>query len=67
MHPVQIAAIRRMTLSERFAKGLNFLRNTRELLAAGVRARHPEWTESQVAEETKRLISNGRLRDSGSI
>jgi hypothetical protein len=58
--PAQIAALRRMTLAERFERGLRFLRLTREWLAAGVRARHPDWPEPRVREETRRLIDRAR-------
>ena len=60
MHPAQIAAIRRMTLSERFGVGMRLLRSARALLAAGVRQRHPEWSGEQVETETHRLMANGR-------
>jgi len=60
LHPLQIERLRRMSLSERFARGLRFLRSTRAFLAAGVRARHSDWTEEQVRAETQRLIHRGR-------
>ena len=47
-HPLQVARIREMTLSERFARGLEFLRATREFVAAGIRSRHPDWSAEQV-------------------
>jgi len=59
MHPVQIAALRRMSTAERFAKGMAFLRGARALLEAGVRTRHPGWTAAQVRAESQRLIANG--------
>ena len=58
LHPVQIEILRRMTPAERFARGLRFLRMTREWLAAGVRSRHPDWPEPRVAVETRRLIDH---------
>ena len=57
--PSQIESLRRMTPSQRLAKGLRFLKMARGLLEAGVRARHPEWTLAQVAAETRRLIDRG--------
>jgi len=58
MHPAQIAAMRRLTLSERFALGLRFLRSARGWLASGIRARHPEWSEEQIANEVRRAVTN---------
>jgi hypothetical protein len=60
LHPVQVEALRRLSPSERFDKGLRFLRMTREWLAAGVRRRNPDWTEDQISKETRRLIDNVR-------
>lgn len=58
MHPAQIAAIRRLPLAERFAVGLRFLRSARALLASGVRARHPDWSEEQIMTEIRRAITH---------
>ena len=58
MHPAQIAAMRRLTLSERFTLGLRFLRSARGWLASGIRARHPEWSEEQVANEIRRAATH---------
>ena len=54
--PEQIDSLRRIGPEERFARGLRFLQMIREWLAAGVRSRHPEWSEEQVKVETRRLI-----------
>jgi hypothetical protein len=59
-HPLQVARIREMTLSERFARGLEFLRATREFVAAGIRSRHPEWSSEQVQAELRRVIHDVR-------
>ena len=59
LHPLQLAGLRRLSLSERFARGLRFLRATRKFLAAGVRTQHPDWTEEQVQAETRRRSSHG--------
>ena len=58
MHPAQIAAMRRLTLSERFALGLRFLRSARGWLASGIRARHPEWNEERVTAEVRRAMTH---------
>ncbi len=60
MHPAQVAAMRRLTLSERFALGLRFLRSARGWLVSGIRARHPEWSEEQVADEVRRAVTDAR-------
>ncbi|MEQ1860409.1 MAG: hypothetical protein ABMA13_10775 [Chthoniobacteraceae bacterium] len=60
LHPLQIERLRRLSLSERFARGLRFLRSTRAFLSAGVRSRHPDWTDEQVRAETQRLIRRAR-------
>jgi hypothetical protein len=59
LHPLQIARIREMTLGERLGRGLKFLRTTREFVAAGVRARHPAWSEEQALAEARRLMQQG--------
>ncbi len=59
-HPLQVARIREMTLSERFARGLEFLRATREFVAAGIRSRHPEWSSEQVQAELRRVTHDVR-------
>ncbi len=58
LHPVQIARIREMTLGERLGRGLAFLRSAREFVAAGVRMRHPEWSEAQALAEARRLMQH---------
>ena len=60
LHPLQIARIREMTLGERLDRGLAFLRSARQFIAAGVQARHPEWSEEQALAEARRL-----MRDAG--
>ena len=59
LHPIQIARIREMTLGERLGRGLKFLRNAREFIAAGVRTRHPDWTEAEALAEARRLMQRG--------
>jgi hypothetical protein len=59
LHPIQIARIREMTLGERLGRGLKFLSNAREFIAAGVRMRHPDWSEAQALAEARRLMQGG--------
>jgi len=60
LHPLQIERIRQMSLGERLDRGLAFLRAAREFMAAGVRTRHPEWSEEQALAEARRLMRHGR-------
>jgi hypothetical protein len=45
---VQLDAYRRMASSDRLRVGLELTRMSRDLLAAGIRARHPEYTDDEV-------------------
>ncbi len=58
MHPAQIAAMRRLTISERFVLGLRFLRSARAWLESGIRARHPDWDDAQIAAEIRRAVTH---------
>lgn len=53
---VQIEAFRRMGPEGRFKAGMALSRLSRELMAAGVRMRHPEYNERQVQLAVIRLI-----------
>ncbi len=59
LHPLQIARIRKMSLGERLNRGLIFLRSARKFIAAGVRRRHPDWTEEQALAEARKLMRHG--------
>jgi hypothetical protein len=59
-HPVQIEALRHLSYSERFARGLRFQRAARKFLAAGISARHPSWSPAEVEAEVRRAIEHGR-------
>ena len=60
LHAIQIARIRQMTLGERLGRGLEFLRAAREFAAAGVRSRHPDWSEEQALAEARKLMRDAR-------
>ena len=47
-HEHQMAIYRSMLPQQRLSEALRMNRMVRELLAAGFRQRHPEWTESRV-------------------
>jgi len=57
-HPLQSEQLSAWSPSQRFARGLRFLKSTRDLLLAGVRARHPKWSEQEIAAEARRLMSH---------
>ena len=59
LHPLQIARIREMSLGERLGRGLAFLRSAREFVAAGVKTRHPDWTNEQALVEARKLMRHG--------
>ena len=59
LHPLQVARIRQRSLGERLDRGLAFLRSTREFMAAGVKARRPEWTDEQALAEARKLMRYG--------
>ena len=45
---VQLEVYRRMTPSDRLQVGLELTRMSRDLIAQGIRARHPEYSDDQV-------------------
>ena len=44
----QVAIYRAMSPQQRLAQAMRMNQSMRELMAAGFRARHPEWTEAEV-------------------
>ena len=59
-HEHQVAIYRAMTPRQRLAQGLRMNRTMRELLAAGFRDRHPEWSEEQVRRAVADRILHAR-------
>jgi hypothetical protein len=53
---VQIEILRRMSPSERLELALDLAATSRELLAQGVRQRHPEYTEDEVRLAVIRIL-----------
>ena len=53
---IQIAIFRRMRPEERLQAALNLAQISRELLKAGVRSRHPEYSEEQVRLAVIRIM-----------
>ena len=44
----QLAIYRAMTPQQRLAQAMRMNRSARELMAAGFRQRHPDWTETEI-------------------
>ncbi|HEY5550347.1 MAG TPA: hypothetical protein VIK52_00560 [Opitutaceae bacterium] len=56
---MQVEIIRRMTPSQRLAQAERMNQAMRELLAAGFRDRHPEWSGGQVHSAVAERILRG--------
>ena len=56
LHPAQIAALRRMTPSERLEIGMSFIESMRELRDSVLRQEHPDWTEAQIARALREFV-----------
>lgn len=58
--PRQIEIYRRMPPEKRWELAAQLYWTARELKASALRAEHPDWTESQVAAEVRRLFLHAR-------
>jgi hypothetical protein len=58
--PEQIAIFRQMTPERRLSLAEQLYWTARELKAAWLQARHPEWTEQQVSQEVTQLFLHAR-------
>jgi hypothetical protein len=56
----QVERLRAMTADEKVRLSHALCLEARDLLAAGVRARHPDWSDTQVATQVRELV-----RDTG--
>ena len=56
----QRAAIRALTPQQRLEQALRMNRSMRELMAAGIRQRQPEWSEAQIARAVAARILHAR-------
>lgn len=59
----QIAALRRLTPPDRVALALELSDEVRELVASGVRERHPEYSRRQVDDAVRRIFLGPELDD----
>ena len=56
----QFEAWRKMTPTEKYRLFQNHMRMVRKVKTAGVRSLHPDWTESQIAQEVARIYVHAR-------
>ena len=56
----QIKVLRGMTGEERLAAAERLYWSARKLKAAGVRSQHPEWPETRVQADVRRIFSSAR-------
>ncbi len=57
---VQIDIYRRMKPEERLAQAVRMNRTMRQLMDAGIRAEHPDWSDQQRQRELARRILTAR-------
>jgi hypothetical protein len=58
--PEQIAALRAMTGEERLRLAQQLYWSARKMKTAGVRAQHPDWSDTQVEAEVLRIFTHAR-------
>jgi hypothetical protein len=56
LHPVQRAALTRMTPARRLELGMQFIEEMRELRAAMLRTEHPEWPAEKIARALREFV-----------
>jgi hypothetical protein len=59
IHPVQIAAFRRMTPGEKFAQVVQMYHMGISFKIAGLRMQHPDWSEDELRREAQRISTYG--------
>ena len=59
--PALIAILRRQTPAQKLAVLDGMWRSARTLVAAGVRAQHPTWSEANLAQEVAARMSHGAV------
>jgi hypothetical protein len=58
MHVEQIRIYRSMTPDQKYQVFLSLYRTARQLKAAGLKLRHPDWDEKQIEAEVKRIFTH---------
>jgi hypothetical protein len=56
LHPVQIAGFKRMTPAQKLQMVADLYATGIRLKAAGLRMRHPDWTQEQAEFEARRSL-----------
>jgi hypothetical protein len=56
LHPEQVRALRAMSLGQRLALNASLWENAHLLKQAGLRARHPEWSDVQIRQAAREAI-----------
>jgi len=59
MHPLQVRAYRKMSVAEKLDRMAELHECGRALRAAGIRMRHPEWSEEQINREVRAAVLYG--------
>jgi hypothetical protein len=59
IHPAQIEALKKMTPEAKLRAIIQMWELSREMLASGIRLRHPDWDEAAVWEEVRRRLIYG--------
>ncbi len=59
IHPVQIEALKKMTPEAKLKAIIDMWHLGREMMATGIRMRHPDWDEAAVWEEVRQRLIYG--------
>ena len=60
LHPEQIEAFRRMTPARKLELAVRLWFEAKELKAAALRLRHPDWSETQVHDAVREIFLHAR-------
>lgn len=60
LHPAQVAALRKMTVSQRLEMGMQLIEEMRKLRATMLRLEHPDWTPAQLARALRDFVLHAR-------
>ena len=59
MHPLQIRAYRGMSAAQKLDRLADLCECATAMLVAGIRMRHPDWSEKQIEQEVRERILYG--------
>jgi len=57
---IQIEVLRRMTAEQKFQVAMQLYWSARDLKAAWIRSRHPDWTPARVEQAVREVFANAR-------